>query len=88
MLDVKVQCFDSYWVASIYVGEIQPQAKVWIDDLLYFGARTPMACEADVRIFADNLPSPVENKISIHIETNERVYEEEVDTERAECWEN
>ncbi|MCK4958498.1 MAG: ATP-binding protein, partial [Planctomycetes bacterium] len=75
-LDVQVLSHENHWIASIDVKKIQPQAEVWIEDLLYIGSKIPMTCEVEARIFADNLPAPLEYKMKIDIKTETRFYEE------------
>ena len=74
-LDVHVQTYGTYWIASIHVGKIQPQAEIWIEDLLYIGATSSLVCEVEARVFADNLPSPIEYRLSVAIGFEKKAFD-------------
>jgi hypothetical protein len=52
--------FADHWKVNIDAGKLQPEGEKWVSSPLYLGSRSSQEVEARGRIFADNLPKPID----------------------------
>lgn len=72
--DVSVAEHGDNWVATISAGNLQPKAEYWTHQHLYIGGDKPLEIPVIARIFADNIPQPIEVPLKFRIKPEERVY--------------
>jgi hypothetical protein len=56
-------------------GKIQPQAEAWLYDLFYISSDRLLEVEMSARIFADNLPRPIDTLLKIQVSPTEMEYD-------------
>lgn len=74
--DIYVKTYGDRWEGSISIERLQPQADHWTSADLVFGTLTPQSRKVDVRIFADNIPVPIEQALTLDFDVEEVVYRE------------
>jgi hypothetical protein len=56
------------------VGNLQPKAEYWTQQRLFVGGDRSLEATVTARIFADNLPQPIEIPLKFLIQSEQRVY--------------
>lgn len=72
--DISVTTHGGILLVSVNIGNLQPKAEYWTDAGLYVGSKCPAQIPMVARLFADNLPQPLEFQLNIRVRTIEEVY--------------
>lgn len=62
------------YVSAMEVPRLQPRAEYWSDGVFYVGATANVSSECTLRIFADNLPNPLEQSLRLAVNAVQRTY--------------
>ena len=62
------------WVVEVAFGKIQPHAEEWVHDVFYIGSKINLNVDMRARLYADNLPQPIETPLAIYIKPKEEIY--------------
>jgi len=74
--DVMVEEHGDNWTVSVKIGKLQPQEETFTSGFLYLGSTEPVQIEMKARIFADNVPCPIEIPLTVNIKVEEKIYRE------------
>ena len=72
--DVRVEDDDDHWTVEAQLRKIQPSEETFAAGEFYVGALRDLEVAASIKIYADNLPRPVEVQASISLRTETRPY--------------
>lgn len=67
--DVNVEKQSNGWIIKCKIGNIQPRAINWSENVFYVGSNEKTELKLEAKIYADNLPEPLNNQFSIKINT-------------------
>lgn len=72
--NISVSKYDRSYLVEVEIGRLQPKAEYWTDAGLYVGARVPSVIDMVAKVFADNLPKPLEFPLRVTVRTDEKAY--------------
>lgn len=81
--NVSVTAVPSGWEVTVHVGRVVPHQDFWSDPF-WIGAKTHLIVPVRARLVADGLSPPIEQQLTIEIETNFAPLDAEVRAFRAE----
>lgn len=61
--DVEIEGNDSHWIVGISYSKVQPKQTLFSKDAVAIGFRKSCQLECAVKIYADNLPTPIESSL-------------------------
>lgn len=75
--DVKVEEHPGHWTVTVPFNDVAPQRRKWSSRSLYVGATDSTTVAFTGRLFADNLPEPLEVELELVIDVEKREMEPE-----------
>jgi hypothetical protein len=70
--DITVQQTGRSWIIKAVLGKIQPRGSAYTKSGLFVGARESAELEPEIRVFADNLPHPSSQRLSIKMQPEQQ----------------
>jgi hypothetical protein len=70
--DVRVTRAQNTWIVEGRVDKVQPEATAWLRHPVYIGAHQSVLVTLEVAVFADNLPTPHRQSLSVRVESASR----------------
>lgn len=66
--DVTIKLIENTWHIDVLFHKVQPGQKVFTKDIIYFSSTQEGKVNFSCNIFADNLPSPIQENLSIDVQ--------------------
>lgn len=63
--DITIDHLKDRWLIEVWFQKVQPKQTVFTKDIVYLATNETCNIELCSRIFADNLPNPIEERLKI-----------------------